>query len=104
MDAGQEFDHTGAFCPDFVSTDELPEGTKWLLLEAFLNGDVVQSASTSDMFFQLLNRRPRSAYSQRLNRAIPSQGATSGGRVGMAPAKLAQFAVKMALAKAHWCA
>lgn len=48
---GKNFDNTGAFGPEFVSADELPPGAKGLKLETRLNGEVLQSANTSDMVF-----------------------------------------------------
>ena len=50
---GKNFDGTGAFGPVFVTSDELPAGGKGLRLETRLNGVVVQSASTSDMLFDV---------------------------------------------------
>jgi acylpyruvate hydrolase len=50
---GKNFDDTGAFGPVFVTADELPAGCKGLRLETRLNGEVVQSASTSDMVFDV---------------------------------------------------
>lgn len=48
---GKNFDDTGAFGPEFVTADELPPGAKGLMLEVFLNGEKMQSASTDDMVF-----------------------------------------------------
>lgn len=48
---GKNFDDTGAFGPVFVTPDELPPGATGLLLQTRLNGEVVQSANTSDMIF-----------------------------------------------------
>ena len=48
---GKNFDDTGAFGPWLVTADELPPGCEGLRLETRLNGQVVQSASTSDMVF-----------------------------------------------------
>jgi acylpyruvate hydrolase len=48
---GKNFDDTGAFGPWLVTADELPPGCEGLKLETRLNGQVVQSASTSDMVF-----------------------------------------------------
>lgn len=48
---GKNFDGTGAFGPYVVTADELPDGATGLHLETRLNGQVVQSASTSDMLF-----------------------------------------------------
>ncbi len=50
---GKNFDGTGAFGPAFVTADELPPGCKGLRLETRLNGEVVQSASTNDMVFDV---------------------------------------------------
>ncbi|BCQ26802.1 fumarylacetoacetate hydrolase family protein [Caballeronia sp. NK8] len=50
---GKNFDGTGAFGPDLVTADELPAGAKGLLLETRVNGEVVQSASTDDMVFDV---------------------------------------------------
>jgi 2-keto-4-pentenoate hydratase/2-oxohepta-3-ene-1,7-dioic acid hydratase in catechol pathway len=50
---GKTFDATGAFGPSFITADELPAGVKGLRLETRLNGSVVQSASTSDMIFDI---------------------------------------------------
>ncbi|QHE93597.1 5-oxopent-3-ene-1,2,5-tricarboxylate decarboxylase [Pandoraea fibrosis] len=50
---GKNFDGTGAFGPDLVTADELPAGAKGLLLETRFNGEVVQSASTDDMVFDV---------------------------------------------------
>jgi acylpyruvate hydrolase len=50
---GKNFDDTGAFGPVFVTADELPLGCKGLRLSTRLNGSVVQSASISDMVFDV---------------------------------------------------
>lgn len=50
---GKNFDATGAFGPDLVTADELPAGAKGLRLETRLNGQIVQSASTDDMVFDV---------------------------------------------------
>ena len=50
---GKNFDGTGAFGPDLVTSDQLPPGVKGLRLETRLNGEVVQSASTNDMVFDV---------------------------------------------------
>lgn len=50
---GKNFDGTGAFGPDLVTADELPPGAKGLRLQTRLNGEVVQSASTNDMVFDV---------------------------------------------------
>lgn len=50
---GKNFDGTGAFGPDLVTADELPPGVKGLRLETRLNGQVVQSASTEQMVFDV---------------------------------------------------
>lgn len=53
---GKNFDDTGAFGPVFVTPDELPAGAKGLLLETRLNGAIVQSATTSDMIFDVASQ------------------------------------------------
>jgi 2-keto-4-pentenoate hydratase/2-oxohepta-3-ene-1,7-dioic acid hydratase in catechol pathway len=48
---GKNFDGSGAFGPDFVTSDELPAGAAELAIETRLNGQVMQSANTRDMIF-----------------------------------------------------
>jgi len=48
---GKNFDSTGGFGPEFVTADELPAGAAGLKLETRLNGQVMQSADTTDMLF-----------------------------------------------------
>ena len=50
---GKNFDATGAFGPVFVTADELPPGARGLKIETRLNGKVMQSASTSDLIFDV---------------------------------------------------
>ena len=50
---GKNFDHTGAFGPALVTADELPAGCKGLRLQTRLNGELLQSASTDDMIFDV---------------------------------------------------
>ncbi|GAB7548517.1 fumarylacetoacetate hydrolase family protein [Cupriavidus sp. 8B] len=50
---GKNFDATGAFGPELVTTSEVPAGAKGLLLETRLNGEVVQSATTDTMVFDI---------------------------------------------------
>lgn len=50
---GKNFDATGAFGPWLVTSDEVPPGASGLKIETRLNGEVVQSASTSDMLFSV---------------------------------------------------
>ena len=50
---GKNFDATGAFGPEFVTTDELPPGAAGLQLRTRLNGDVLQNANTRDMIFDV---------------------------------------------------
>lgn len=50
---GKNFDGTGGFGPWLVTADELPAGCKGLHIESRLNGQVMQSASTSDMVFHV---------------------------------------------------
>jgi acylpyruvate hydrolase len=48
---GKNFDATGGFGPELVTADELPPGAVGLKLETRLNGQVMQSANTTDMIF-----------------------------------------------------
>ena len=48
---GKNFDATGGFGPELVTADELPPGCVGLHIESRLNGQVMQSATTSDMVF-----------------------------------------------------
>lgn len=48
---GKNFDGTGGFGPCLVTADELPPGCTGLHIESRLNGQVMQSATTSDMVF-----------------------------------------------------
>ncbi|GAB5101255.1 fumarylacetoacetate hydrolase family protein [Caballeronia sp. HLA56] len=50
---GKNFDATGAFGPDLVTPDELPAGIKGLQLETRVNGEVMQSANTDEMVFDV---------------------------------------------------
>ena len=50
---GKNFDGTGAFGPWLVTADELPPGCRGLRLQTRLNGEVVQSASTDDLVFDV---------------------------------------------------
>jgi 2-keto-4-pentenoate hydratase/2-oxohepta-3-ene-1,7-dioic acid hydratase in catechol pathway len=51
---GKNFDGTGAFGPAFVTADELPPGAAGLKLQTRLNGNVMQSASTTQMIFDVV--------------------------------------------------
>jgi 2-keto-4-pentenoate hydratase/2-oxohepta-3-ene-1,7-dioic acid hydratase in catechol pathway len=50
---GKNFDGTGGFGPFFVTPDELPEGGSGLHIETRLNGEVMQSANTDDLIFNV---------------------------------------------------
>jgi acylpyruvate hydrolase len=50
---GKNFDHTGPFGPAFVTADALPAGAAGLRLTTRLNGQVMQSASTNDLIFDV---------------------------------------------------
>ncbi len=50
---GKNFDDTGAFGPCLVTADALPPGCQGLLLQTRLNGEIVQSASTDDLVFDV---------------------------------------------------
>jgi len=51
---GKNFDHTGAFGPEFVSADEVPPGATGLSLQTRLNGQVMQDTNTDDMVFPVV--------------------------------------------------
>jgi len=51
---GKNFDASGSFGPEFVTSDELPPGAMGLRLQTLLNGAVMQDASTSDMIFDVV--------------------------------------------------
>jgi len=48
---GKNFDDTGAFGPELVTSDELPDGIVGMNLMTRLNGDVMQDAQTDDLVF-----------------------------------------------------
>ncbi len=50
---GKNFDQTGGFGPHLVTADEMPPGCVGLHIESRLNGQVMQSASTTDMVFHV---------------------------------------------------
>ena len=51
---GKSFDASGAFGPEIVTPDELPnKGAKGLKIEARLNGETLQSSTTSSMIFDV---------------------------------------------------
>lgn len=50
---GKNFDNSGSFGPEFVTSDELPLGASGLRLATRLNGTTVQEASTRDMIFDV---------------------------------------------------
>ncbi len=50
---GKNFDGTGAFGPEIVTPDELPEGAKGLVITTRLNGETVQSGNTGDMLYSV---------------------------------------------------
>jgi 2-keto-4-pentenoate hydratase/2-oxohepta-3-ene-1,7-dioic acid hydratase in catechol pathway len=50
---GKNFDATGPVGPVVVTPDELPLGAEGLRVESRLNGQVMQSATTSDMLFKV---------------------------------------------------
>ena len=53
---GKNFDSTGAFGPVFVTAEELPSGASGLRLTTTLNGQVLQSASTADLIFDVASQ------------------------------------------------
>lgn len=48
---GKNFDGTGAFGPELVTSDELPPGAAGLSLRTSLNGETLQDGNTADMVF-----------------------------------------------------
>jgi 2-keto-4-pentenoate hydratase/2-oxohepta-3-ene-1,7-dioic acid hydratase in catechol pathway len=50
---GKNFDATGPIGPELVTADELPAGAIGLQLTTRLNGQVMQSANTRDMIFDI---------------------------------------------------
>jgi acylpyruvate hydrolase len=52
---GKNFDRSGSFGPYFITADEVSPGAKDLKLQTRLNGTVVQSASTTDMVFGVVD-------------------------------------------------
>jgi acylpyruvate hydrolase len=50
---GKNFDGTGAFGPDLVTTDEVPPGAAGLKIETRLNGTIVQSGNTGDLIYSV---------------------------------------------------
>lgn len=50
---GKNFDATGPVGPVVVTSDELPAGAEGLQVESRLNGNVMQSATTSNMMFKV---------------------------------------------------
>lgn len=50
---GKNFDRSGSIGPEIVTADELPAGARDLAIRGRLDGAVMQSASTSDMVFDV---------------------------------------------------
>jgi 2-keto-4-pentenoate hydratase/2-oxohepta-3-ene-1,7-dioic acid hydratase in catechol pathway len=50
---GKNFDATGAFGPELVTPDELPEGAHGLRVATRLNGRTLQDGNTRDMIFSV---------------------------------------------------
>jgi acylpyruvate hydrolase len=48
---GKNFDDTGAFGPELVTSDELPDGIVGMTLTTTLNGEVMQDGRTDDLVF-----------------------------------------------------
>ena len=51
--AGKNFEGTGAFGPELVTPDELPEGAAGLRIQCRLNGQTVQNDTTANMIFKV---------------------------------------------------
>jgi len=52
---GKNFDNTGPFGPEIVTSDEVPEGAKGLRIQSRLNGQIMQDANTDDLVFTIYN-------------------------------------------------
>ena len=52
---GKNFDNSGPFGPEIVTSDELPEGAKGLRIQSRLNGKIMQDANTNDLVFTIHN-------------------------------------------------
>jgi acylpyruvate hydrolase len=52
---GKNFDNTGPFGPEIVTSDEVPEGAKGLRIQSRLNGQIMQDANTNDLVFTIHN-------------------------------------------------
>jgi len=50
---GKNFDQSGGFGPEFVTTDEVPLGANGLRIATRLNGVALQDANTRDMIFDV---------------------------------------------------
>jgi 2-keto-4-pentenoate hydratase/2-oxohepta-3-ene-1,7-dioic acid hydratase in catechol pathway len=50
---GKNFDDSGSFGPEFVTSDELPDGAAGLRVQTRLNGTTMQDANTRDMIFNV---------------------------------------------------
>jgi len=50
---GKNFDNTGGFGPDFVTSDELPAGAVGLRIQSRLNGEILQDSNTDKMIFNV---------------------------------------------------
>ena len=50
---GKNFDNTGGFGPEVVTSDEISPGGKGLRIQTRLNGTILQDANTSDMLFDV---------------------------------------------------
>ena len=52
---GKNFDNTGPFGPDIVTSDEVPEGANGRRIQSRLNGQIMQDANTDDLVFTIHN-------------------------------------------------
>ena len=50
---GKNFDATGGFGPELVTSDELPAGASGLRIVSRLNGEIMQDGNTADMIFDV---------------------------------------------------
>lgn len=51
--SGKNFDASGGFGPELVTTDEVPPGGEGLRIQTRLNGETLQDGNTSDMMFDV---------------------------------------------------
>jgi len=86
---GKNFDGTGAFGPDFVTSDELPPGAAGLRMTGRLNGETVQQTLTSDLIFNVEKLLPLISAAITLEPGdVISTGTPSGVGLSFKPPKM----------------